>query len=476
MAGGQALEDVPETAVVLEPRPGSLLEGSLWHPDPSILTGEQALRVLADIGSARSFLAALEALAVDRVRQACEAEAAASTAVTEGRPVRFGGDVARALAVSEVAVAEGISEFAAARLLTAAESLCGPQLIVLDRLEAGVLSEAHAKVITEETAALPGAVAEEFGIQCLHRLDTRTGRRRSPAEFRKAVRALRERLHPTSIRDRKVRAERDRGVWVKPEPDGMCTLTAFLPAEVGLAAYNRVDRLGRARRADGTEDGRTLPQLRADELASLLIDASLPGKPNSPGAQSSPAGPSSPDGSGTDERLPTAEVVVHISVESLLGVTEEPAELEGYGSIDAVTARRLAAEAPTWQRLLVGGDGVALSLGRSAYRPPKALRRFIKYRDGTCQFPGCAIPAERVEIDHIVEWQHGGTTDCENLQSLCAKHHALKSLRLWEPTRLATSPDVLWTSRLGGRAIAGPVQREVRVQSTDHKVPDPPPF
>ncbi|WP_422934808.1 HNH endonuclease signature motif containing protein [Sinomonas sp. P47F7] len=78
------------------------------------------------------------------------------------------------------------------------------------------------------------------------------------------------------------------------------------------------------------------------------------------------------------------------------------------------------------------------SLGRSAYRPPKGLRRFIEYRDGTCQFPGCTRAARKAEIDHLTEWQDGGTTDAENLHALCTKHHALKSLQTW--TRPASPP------------------------------------
>lgn len=151
--------------------------------------------------------------------------------------------MAHALAVSEVAVAEGVSEFAAARLVRSSEALCGAQLAVLTRLEGGVLSAAHARVITEEAAALPGACAEEFGIRALARLETRSGRRRTAAEFR--------------------RAARDRCVFVRPEPDGMCTLGAFVPAEVGLAAFGRLDALARAQRGADPGEGRTLPQLRA---------------------------------------------------------------------------------------------------------------------------------------------------------------------------------------------------------------------
>ncbi len=473
---GAGFSEGPEGsgAVLLEPAPGSLLVGELWHPDPSTLTGEQARQVLTDIVAMRSFLAAVEALAVERVRLACVEEARRAAEPGAGsRAQRFGGDVGRALAVSEVAVAEGIGERAAAKLLDAAESLCGVQLMVLDRLEAGMLTEAHARVITEETATLPESTAGEFGIECLRRLHTRTGRRRTPAEFRAAVRSLRERMHPDSIRARRSRAEKDRGVWVKPEPDGMCTLTAYLPAEVGLAAFNRVDALARSQREADPDEARTLPQLRADALAATLLGSAQDGSERS--FEEVPA--------------PAAEVVVHIPVGTLLGAEEEPGVLEGYGPIEAATARALAVAAPTWQRLFDSDDGVPLSLGRVAYRPSKGLRRFIEYRDGICQFPSCTRPVRRAEADHIVEWQHGGTTDAANLQLLCRKHHALKSLGLWQAERLEANPDgsagdLRWTSPLGGRAVAGPAGRGPAGRGLDPTAesppsqsdPDPPPF
>ncbi|WP_415855872.1 DUF222 domain-containing protein [Sinomonas sp. G460-2] len=450
-------------AVALIPRPGSRLRGRLWHPDPSLLSGEDARRVLVDIGRARSFLAALEALAVERIRIACEDEARRVAATAERE--RFDGDVAHALVVSEVAVTEGISEFAAARLVKSSEALCRAQLAVLDGLEGGELTEAHARVITDETSTLPDELAEEFGIKALGRLETRSGRRRTVSEFRRAVRALREREHPESIRARKVRATRDRSVYVRPEPDGMCTLSAFVPAEVGLAAFNRLDSLARAQRAADPEDGRTLPQLRADALAELVLAGEVAARGTGSGLPAGVAGESGP-APVVGHAVPSAEIVVLVSAETLLGASDEPATLEGYGPIDAETARDLAVAAPTWQRLVTDIEGVPLALGRTAYRPPKMLRRFIEYRDGTCQFPGCTRPARRTEIDHMVEWQDGGTTDAHNLQALCRKHHALKSLRLWDAQRVdpdgqGPAGDIVWVSPLGGRAVCGPEELDV---------------
>lgn len=58
------------------------------------------------------------------------------------------------------------------------------------------------------------------------------------------------------------------------------------------------------------------------------------------------------------------------------------------------------------------------------------MRLFLKYRDGTCTFPGCTRPAESAELDHTHERQDGCGTDADNLAHLCRKHHALKSVAL----------------------------------------------
>ncbi|WP_372498067.1 HNH endonuclease signature motif containing protein [Sinomonas terrae] len=88
--------------------------------------------------------------------------------------------------------------------------------------------------------------------------------------------------------------------------------------------------------------------------------------------------------------------------------------------------------APSWGRLFTDWDtGEALGVGRSAYRPPRALRRYLAHRDGGCRFPGCTRPARACEPDHTTEWQHGGRTDPHNLALLCRKHHALKSIGAW---------------------------------------------
>jgi hypothetical protein len=61
------------------------------------------------------------------------------------------------------------------------------------------------------------------------------------------------------------------------------------------------------------------------------------------------------------------------------------------------------------------------------YRPSAAQQRFVRTRDRTCRFPGCALEAAWADLDHVVPHTAGGETACENLCCLCRRHHRLKT-------------------------------------------------
>jgi Domain of unknown function (DUF222)/HNH endonuclease len=67
-------------------------------------------------------------------------------------------------------------------------------------------------------------------------------------------------------------------------------------------------------------------------------------------------------------------------------------------------------------------DGNILSVGRRTRKPPPALRRAVRERDGyRCRFPGCE--SRRTDAHHIRYWSNGGETSLANLLSLCKTHH-----------------------------------------------------
>ena len=60
------------------------------------------------------------------------------------------------------------------------------------------------------------------------------------------------------------------------------------------------------------------------------------------------------------------------------------------------------------------------------YRPSARLAEFIRVRDMFCRFPGCAVPADRCDIDHVKPWPWGPTHP-SNLNCKCRTHHLMKT-------------------------------------------------
>lgn len=113
--------------------------------------------------------------------------------------------------------------------------------------------------------------------------------------------------------------------------------------------------------------------------------------------------------------------------------------------------------------------GVVLSVGREQYRPPADLRRLVTWRAARCMAPGCGIPADRCDIDHTVDWHHGGHTDATNLAPLCRGHHTLKHHTDWQVTARPGGA-LEWTSPAGRVYLVHPERR------IPHFTTDPPPF
>ena len=448
-------------AARFDPAPGSALRGSLEFASSP---GADASAALETVEAADQLLAWASAMRYRALARLAETIGHDAGPRAECQPERFDGGEARAMAVAEVSAATAITETTAARLVDEATELCGPHWRTREALEAGQISEAHARVILDAARSVPDEDAPHFARAALERSRTRAGRRRTPSELRSFLRRMRERTHPESIETRKRAALRERGVWFAPDPDGMCTLTARLAAESGLAIFTGLDHA--ARSAQGPDEPRCLDELRADALAQFLLghdgQVGPAQNPGAPGPGDDPA--HSPGAPGPAFR---PQIVVTIPVHTLLAIdpaastADSPgpddggAELEGYGPIDAPTARYLASLAPNWERLFTDAvTGEALGVGRTAYRPTQALRRFLAYRDGACLFPACTCPAMGCEPDHTIEWQHGGTTDPENLALLCPRHHALKSIGAWTYTRTTDSASTVgslleWRSPLG---------------------------
>lgn len=251
----------------------------------------------------------------------------------------------------------------------------------------------------------------------------------APGRFHTRARAIRERVHPDSLEERHARSREDRDVRVTPELDGMSQIVALVPADRGQRLMHELDTAAR-HLADVDGETRTLAQLRADVLCDLT-------SPDTPAGLGKPA------------------VSVTVPVLALLGASDEPATLDGYGPIDLGTARRLAGEATAWTRILTHPiDGTVLDLDRTTYRVPAALRRWLGVRDAVCIFPGCGRSAADCDIDHRRPWALGGRTAADNTAPLCRSHHRVKHETLWRCDE--ESGDLVWVSPTGLRADVDP--------------------
>ena len=395
-------------------------------------------------GSAPALQAALavelaQIVALERVIRSAQAEqfrrieaarvlAAAVEGVT-GASSPVDREFATRAFVAELATTLVVHEASAGALIADARRLTGEFSATLAALDAGTVCVRRVQSLLDTASSLPEESWTEFEAAALDGAG-----RQTPSAFRRQIRRLRERLHPEPLADRRHRAAAERRVCLEPAEDGMAWLSLFLEAERGTAIIAHLDALADA--AAFGSDPRTGTQLKLDLAADLLLG-------RTPGAGSGADGQESPLG------VVRPRVYVTVPVLTLLGHTDESGELDGYGPIDADTARRLAADAPSLRRILTHPEtGAYLSYGRTAYRVPADLAGYLRVRDGGCRFPGCSRRAAGCDIDHSTDWATGGATRHDNLAHLCRKHHRLKHHTGWRMTQ-HPGGDIRWTSPAG---------------------------
>ncbi|WP_188037354.1 HNH endonuclease signature motif containing protein [Actinotalea sp. JY-7885] len=345
--------------------------------------------------------------------------------------------VTRHVAEDKVALAAGLE-----RIPAAADALAG-----------GRIDARRATVLCEELARLPQDVAQAVSSAVLPGAGSCTA-----PQLRSRLRRMELLRDPDGARRRHERACAERRVELAPAPDAMAWLGAYLPADEARAVH---DALTAVAGDAAPQDGRTLDQRRADALVDVTtrwLDAGV-----------------HPDGTP----LPTRQgrrphLAVTASAAMLLGLTDEPGELAGYGPIPPEMARRIAARA-TWQPLLVDSwTGEPLARSTTRYAPTQDQRDAVVLRDRTCTFPGCRMPAARCDVDHVVAYDHGADegggggggggadggggdgpnrdakpqTRLDNLHALCRHHHRAKTHAGWTPVR-ADDGTTTWRAPTG---------------------------
>ncbi|MGN7250474.1 DUF222 domain-containing protein [Arthrobacter sp. SAFR-014] len=435
--------------------------------------GEQAVACLDGLAG----VARMEArLAAVKVQLAVGFSAAEEAMTPPGASVQD-RTVRRMSVTAEVAGALTVSEGSAERLVVESAKLSKDLPLVLGALGSGAVSWQHARIMCDETEGLDPEAAAALEV---HFLDPDApGYARgcaagelTPARFRAKARYWRERHHPVSIETRHAKSAKDRRLEYAPDRDGMAWFSAFLPADQAAGIWNRTT--AKARAMQGPTETRTLTQLRVDAFATWMLTAgpgvdggtegaaagSLPEVPltaDSVPAGEVPAGDAMIGGALAGGVLaggvpsPRAQVLVTVPVFSLLGLSDEPAMLDGYGPIPASMARRLVADGATsFLRVLTDPrDGAPLEIGRTSYRLTKPMRQWLRLRDAKCTFPNCNNHSLDNDADHLLAWSDGGGTGVANLGQPCPKHHRLKHATAWRPVGATRDAPPGWISPTG---------------------------
>lgn len=338
----------------------------------------------------------------------------------------------------EIAAALRLSSGTAQNRIDVARTLINYLPNTCAALANGEISAAHASVIARESAAVIGkglsaAAIEEIELKAISHAEFHT-----PVQVANKVRGTIARLSPEIFEAASEYARDCRKVTMYSEPDGMATIVALLPAADAQTVMLAIDALARHESEinggdvsiSPLDDERTLDMKRADALTSLAatflannVDSYKP------------------------HRRPVT-VNLTIDLPTLLGLSENPGILAGYGAIPASVARELAADGK-WKRFITDPvSGELLNLGRETYEPPQALIDFLTARDRTCRFPGCRQPARVGDIDHAKSWDTGGETSISNLGVLCRRHHRMKTHGGWE-LKSRGDGSCTWTSPTG---------------------------
>ena len=291
---------------------------------------------------------------------------------------------------------------------------------VWQAMVAGTIDVRRARVIADGTLHLSVGAAREIVERVIdHAGNLTTG------QLRARVQRLCIEVDPDAAQHRYERAVKDRRLVLEPTDQGTANVHGLdLPPHQSASVMRRLNRL--AQRLNSKDDPRTMDQIRADLFLSML--------------------------GGEDVGTPRAKAVVDIQIpfDTLIGASDDPGELNGYGPVVADIARQVAEEQhdAEWRYSITDSEsGQMITSGTTRRRPNAKERRHVEARDRTCMFPGCRMPATNCDLDHRIPWAQGGATRTCDLAALCRHHHVVRH-RGWGYRRILDG-DYLWTSKLG---------------------------
>lgn len=180
---------------------------------------------------------------------------------------------------------------------------------------------------------------------------------------------------------------------------GAVSLQGLLDPEGGAIVLAALDAIDTPDPTDGSVRIRTLPQRRADALITLA--------------------------QGDGARRVHLDAVVDLATmrgDSPTDLESVRCELVGIGPIARATLEMLACDCSVG-RVVMRGRSQILDVGRRTPVVSAAQHRALAVRDGGCVVPGCNAPPGWCDAHHLHHWTRGGSTDLDNLELRCRRHH-----------------------------------------------------
>jgi hypothetical protein len=402
--------DHPQAAALYGVLPGPTLASALAGLDVVEVDPEALIEAAAAWERMASWAAAEQARVIGELYRRREAE----------RREAYVGD--------EVAACLGTTRTAGEAKL--GRALClGSLPTVADALMRGEIDARKADLFADELVVLGESTARAMADYLL----PHAGRLTVP-QLRARIRRAELSLNPAAAHVRHQKARSERRIEMHPARDGMGWLSAYLPVDDAAAVYTALTALADAAPPG---DARCVDARRADVLVDTVTRYLDAGE--------CPDGRPLPRRHG---RRPHLNVTA--AATTVLGLDDLPGDLSGYGPIPASMVREIASRS-LWRPLLVDAEsGVLISAGSGTYRPASALAEAILTRDVTCTFPGCRVPAQRCDLDHIEPYDPRrpavDQTIETNLHPLCRHHHRMKTHGGWSVFRDRHTGASVWTS------------------------------
>ena len=293
----------------------------------------------------------------------------------------------------------------------------------------GLLSDAHARVITACIDKLPDAVAADYD-RIIERDLVEHAKVLDPRQLAAAAHRIAYLHDQDGVLADEAYRDRHRALTIAQRVDGSAHVEGELTAPCAEALLTMLDSLAAPRpETDGVKDTRTAGERNHDGLLDglnrLLVDGGLP----------STGG---------------------VNATILLTVTEEQLRERAAAELDAATdgaqadseGHEHAAHRPDRQLVRTGHGALislamALKIATDAQVIPiifKGAKEIAAYgdthrlasanqrlaliaRDKGCSFPGCSIPPAWCQTHHITDYQFTRRTSVDDLTLLCGYHH-----------------------------------------------------